>query len=156
MEKKILLAMDDSENAMRAVEFVANFFTPDNKITLFNVIPDTATLCAMNSPELTPYFISQQSAFCLLEEEKKKLVNEAMQKAKRILLDAKFEERKITIKSEIRKSGIARDIIREAKAGYNVVVMGKRGLSGIKDFILGSVSQKVIHAGKEKKSLIVN
>jgi len=156
MEKKILLAMDDSENAMRAVEFVANFFTPDNKITLFNVIPDTATLCAMNSPELTPYFISQQSAFCLLEEEKKKLVNEAMQKAKRILLDAKFEERKITIKSEIRKSGIARDIIREAKAGYNVVVMGKRGLSGIKDFILGSVSQKVFNSAKDISVLIVD
>jgi len=156
MEKKILLAMDDSENAMRAVEFVANFFTPDNKITLFNVIPDTAALCAMNSPELTPYFISQQSAFCLLEEEKKKLVNEAMQKAKRILLDAKFEERNITIKSEIRKSGIARDIIREAKAGYHVVVMGKRGLSGIKDFILGSVSQKVFNSAKDISVLIVD
>ena len=156
MEKKILLAMDDSENAMRAVEFVANFFTPDNKVTLFNVIPDTATLCAMNSPELTPYFTSQQSAFCLLEEEKKKLVNEAMQKAKRKLLDAKFEERNITIKSEIRKSGIARDIIREAKAGYNVVVMGKRGLSGIKDFILGSVSQKVFNSAKDISVLIVD
>ena len=120
MEKKILLAIDDSENARRAVEFVANFFAPENKITLFNVIPDTATLCAMNSPGLTPYFISQQSSFCLLEEKKKKLVNEAMQKAKRILLDAKFEEKNITIKSEIKKKGIARDIIREAKAGYNV------------------------------------
>ena len=99
MEKKILLAIDDSENARRAVEFVANFFAPENKITLFNVIPDTATLCAMNSPGLTPYFISQQSSFCLLEEKKKKLVNEAMQKAKRILLDAKFAEKNITIKS---------------------------------------------------------
>jgi nucleotide-binding universal stress UspA family protein len=26
MEKKILVAIDDSENARRAVEFVANFF----------------------------------------------------------------------------------------------------------------------------------
>jgi len=156
MEKKILLAMDDSENAMRAVEFVANFFTPDHKITLFNVIPDTATLCAMNSPELTPYFVSQQSAFCLLEEEKKKVVNEAMKKAKRILLNAKFEEKNITIKSEIRKSGIARDIIREAKAGYHVVVMGKRGLSGIKDFILGSVSQKVFNSAKDISVLVVD
>lgn len=156
MEKKILLAIDDSENAIRAVEFVANFFAPDNKITLFNVIPDTATLCAMNSPELAPYFISQQSSFCLLEEKKKKLVNEAMQKAKRILLDAKFEEKNITIKTEIKKSGIARDIVREAKDGYNVVVMGKRGLSGIKDFILGSVSQKVFNAAKDISVLVVD
>jgi nucleotide-binding universal stress UspA family protein len=156
MEKKILVAIDDSENARRAVEFVANFFIHDNKITLFNVIQDTATLCAMNSPELTPYFTSQQSSFCLLEEKKKKLVNEAMQKAKRILLDAKFEEKNITIKSEIKKSGVARDIIKEAKSGYNAIVMGKRGLSGIKDFILGSVSQKVFHAAKDISVLVVD
>ena len=156
MEKKILLAIDDSENARRAVEFVAIFFTPDNKITLFNVIPDTATLCAMNSPELTPYFTSQQSSFCLLEEKKKKIVSEAMQKAKRILLDANFEEKNITIKSEVKKSGIARDIIREAKSGYNAVVMGKRGLSGIKEFILGSVSQKVFHTAKDISVLVVD
>ena len=156
MEKKILLAIDDSENARRAVEFVAIFFAPNNKITLFNVIPDTAALCAMNSPELTPYFTSQQSSFCLLEEKKKKLVNEAMQKAKRILLDAKFEEKNITIKSEIKKRGIARDIIREAKSGYNVVVMGKRGLSGIKEFILGSVTQKVFNTAKDISVLVVD
>ena len=156
MEKKILLAIDDSENARRAVEFVANFFTPDNKITLFNVILDTATLCAMNSPELTPYFTSQQSSFCLLEENKKKIVSEAMQKAKRLLLDANFEEKNITIKSEVKKSGIARDIIREAKSGYNAVVMGKRGLSGIKEFILGSVSQKVFHIAKDISVLVVD
>jgi len=156
MEKKILLAIDDSENARRAVEFVANFFTPDNKITLFNVILDTATLCAMNSPELTPYFTSQQSSFCLLEEKKKKIVSEAMQKAKRLLLDANFEEKNITIKSEVKKSGIARDIIREAKSGYNAVVIGKRGLSGIKEFILGSVSQKVFHIAKDISVLVVD
>ena len=68
MEKKILVAIDDSENARRAVEFVANFFIPDNKITLFNVIQDTATLCAMNSSELTHYFTSLQITFCLLQK----------------------------------------------------------------------------------------
>ena len=50
MDKKVLVAIDDSENAMRAVEFIANLFTTDNKITLFNVIQDTAALCEMNSP----------------------------------------------------------------------------------------------------------
>ena len=156
MEKKILVAIDDSENAMRAVEFVANFFTPDNKITLFNVIQDTVALCAMHSPELTPYFISQQSSFCVLEDKKKELVNEAMQKAKRILLNAKFKEKNITIKSEIKKSGVARDIIKEAKSGYSAVVMGKKGLSGIKDFIMGSVSQKVFNTAKDISVLVVD
>ena len=156
MDKKILVAIDDSENAMRAVEFIANLFTTDSKITLFNVIQDTAALCEMNSPELTPYFKSQQSSFCLLEEKKQELVNQAVQKAKEILMDAGFEEKNITVKSVIKKRGIARDIIKEAQADYNAIVLGRRGLSGIKDFILGSVSQKVSNSAKDISVLVVN
>ena len=156
MDKKILVAIDDSENAMRAVEFIANLFATDSKITLFNVIQDTAALCEMNSPELTPYFKSQQSSFCLLEEKKQELVNQAVQKAKEILMDAGFEEKNITVKSVIKKRGIARDIIKEAQAGYSAIVLGRRGLSGIKDFILGSVSQKVSNSAKDISVLVVN
>ena len=156
MAQKILLAIDDSENAIRAVEFVANTFTADNRITLFNVVQDTATMCEMNSPELTPYFTSQQSSFCLLEEKKKELVNEALQKSKTILLDAGFEEKNITIKAELNKDGVARDIIKEAQSNYNIIVMGKRGVSGIKDFLLGSISQKVFNLAKDISVLFVN
>jgi nucleotide-binding universal stress UspA family protein len=156
VNKKILVAIDDSENAIRAVEFIANSFTTDNKITLFNVIPDTAALCEMNSPELTPYFKSQQSSFCVLEEKKKELVNQAVQKARNILMDAGFDANNITVKSEVKKSGVARDIVKEAESGYNVIVIGRRGVSGIKEFILGSVSQKVFNLAKDISVLVVN
>ncbi|GMQ80042.1 MAG: hypothetical protein BMS9Abin03_511 [Thermodesulfobacteriota bacterium] len=156
MAKKILVAIDDSENAMRAVEFVANTFITDNRITLFNVVQDTAAMCEMNSPELTPYFTSQQSSFCLLEEKKKELVSMALQKSKAILTDAGFEEKNITIKAELKKTGVARDIIKEAQSDYNIIVMGKRGVSGIKDFLLGSISQKVFNLTKDISVLFVN
>jgi len=156
MDKKVLVAIDDSENAMRAVEFIANLFTTDNKITLFNVIQDTAALCEMNSPELTPYFKSQQRSFCTLEEKKQELVNQALQKAREILMDAGFDGNNITIKSEIKKSGVARDIIKEAQSGYHVIILGRRGMSGIKDFILGSISQKVFNSAKDISVLFVN
>ena len=156
MDKKILVAIDDSENSMRVIEFIAKFFTTDTSITLFNVVQDTAALCEMNSPELTPYFKSQQHSFCLLEEKKKELVNEALQKAKEILLGAGFDKKNITIKSEIIKSGVARDILKEAQSGYSTIVMGRRGVSGIKDFILGSVSHKVFNSAKDISVLVVN
>ena len=156
MDKKVLVAIDDSENAMRAVEFIANLFTTDTNITLFNVVQNTAALCEMNSPELTPYFISQQNSFCLLEEKKKELVNEALQKAREILLGAGFDEKNITIKSDIIKSGVARDIVKEAQSGYSAIVLGRRGVSGIMDFILGSVSQKVFNSAKDISVLVVN
>lgn len=156
MDKKILVAFDDSENAMRAVEFIEEFFTSDSKVTLFNVMQDAAALCEMNSPELTPYFKSQQSAFCQLEEKKKNLVDSALKKAREKLIDAGFKAKNITIKAKNKKKGIARDIIKEAQSGYNTIVMGRRGQSGIKDFILGSVSQKVFHLVKNISIIIVN
>ena len=157
MGQKILVALDDSRNAMRTIVFITKTFSPsENDITLFSVLPDTAALCDMNSPELTPYFLSQHSNFCQLEERKKHLVNEALQQAKDILVNAGFDKDRISLKVQVKKRGIARDIIEEALCGYSIVVMGRRGLSGVKEFILGSVSQKVIHSVKDISVLIVN
>jgi len=156
MDHEILVAFDDSENAMRAVEFIATSFTKDQHITLFSVLPDSATICDMNSPSLTPYFISKQTEFCALEDQKKELVNEALQKAKELLLNGGFEEKNITIKVQTKKKGIVRDIINEANSGYDTIVLGRRGLSGIKDFILGSVSQKVLHLAKDISVIVVD
>jgi len=156
MDNRILVAFDDSENAMRAVEYIAKHFATDSKITLFNIAQDTAALCDMNSPALTPYFKSQQSAFCTLEEKKKSLVDSALQKARTKLIAAGFEEKNITIKSKTKKKGVARDIVQEARSGYNIIVLGRRGQSGIKDFILGSVSHKVFQLAKDISVLVVN
>ena len=156
MGQKILVAFDDSKNAMRAVEFITKSFTPDHRITLFNVILDTATICDMDNPSLTPYFMAQKGAFCLVEDQKKTLVNEAPQKAKELLIKAGFEEEHIVIKVETKKKGVARGIIDEAASGYDAVVMGRRGLSGLKEFFLGSVSQKVLQSAKAVSVLLVD
>ena len=156
MEKRVLIAFDDSDNAMRAVKFVANHFTSDSKITLFNVIQDFSVLCGMNSPELIPYFLSQEKTFCSLEEAKKELVNTALINAKKKLIGAGFDEKNITIKTEGKKNGIAGDIVKESEDGYDIIAIGRRGLSGIKDFFLGSVSQKVLNRVKNVSVLIVN
>jgi len=156
MGQRILVAFDDSENAMRAVKFIAESFTKEHKITLFSVIPDTPAICDMNSPSLTPYFISKQAEFCALEDQKKELVNEALQKAKEVLLKAGFDKGNITIKPQTRKKGIARDILNEAHSGYDTIVLGRRGLSGVKEFILGSISQKVLHSARDMSVIVVD
>jgi len=156
MGLNMLVAFDDSDNAMRAIEFIVKTFNPESRVTLFYVIQDSIALCDMNSPELTPYFLTQQSAFCALEEKRKEMVNEAMQKAKALLTDSGFKDMNIEMKIEKRKIGVARDIINQAHSGYDLVVIGRRGLSGIMEFILGSVSQKVLQSAKDISVLIVN
>lgn len=155
MGQKILVALDDSENAMRAVEFVAKTFIPEHQVTLFSVLVDTAAIFDIQSPELTPYFVSQRNVFGSLDDKKRELVTGALQKAKETLVRAGFKEEDIAIKVQNRKIGVAKDIIDEALSGYQVIVMGRRGLSGISEFLLGSVSQKVLHACKDATILLV-
>jgi nucleotide-binding universal stress UspA family protein len=156
MAEKIMIAMDDSENALRAVRYVATHFRPDTGITLFSVVADTAGLCDMNSPELTPLFKAQQSSFCQLEDKKRNLVEKACAKARSLLQEAGWEKGRIQIKTEVKRKGVAHDIVREAENGFNLIVLGKYGLGGIRDFFLGSTSQKVLQLAKNISVLVVN
>lgn len=156
MAQKILIALDDSENALRCVELVAKSFSTDNVIVLYNVMLDTAALCNMDSPELTPLFRSQQTSFCVLEDKKRELVTAAMKRAKEVLLSTGFSEENVEVKMENKKRGVARDILSEAEQGYDLIVLGRRGISGLKEFFLGSISQKVFTGAKDISVLIAN
>jgi nucleotide-binding universal stress UspA family protein len=155
MAKNILISFDDSENAMRAVKFAAQHFLRDASVTLFSVLEDTSTLCAMNSPELTPYFKSEQKAFCTLEDKKRELVETAVQAARRYLVEAGFDNDNVKVKTQQRSGSVARDIISEAESGYDVVLIGKKGVSGLQDFLFGSVAQKVLQGVKNTAVLAV-
>lgn len=155
MSQRILVALDDSPNSLRTIDFIAKTFSPTHRVTLFSVYQDTAALCEMNSPELTPLFLAEQTNFCVLEDKKKQLLQDALNKAKDQLQAAGFEKEKIGIKIVPRKKSVARNIIEEAQV-HDLIVMGRRGLSGLQEFLLGSVSQKVLHGAKDSSVLIVN
>ena len=156
MGHKILVAFDESNNAKRAVEYIAQVFPRDAEITLFSVLQDSAAICEMNSPELTPYFKSQKNAFCALEDKKKAVVNDAGHNAMTSLIENGFKEELVLLKIENKKNSVAKDIVKEARSGYDLVVLGRRGLSGIKEYFLGSISSKVLHMAPDVSLLFVN
>jgi len=98
MAKHILIASDDSDNALRAIVFVGSHMSNDCDVTLYSVVPDTETLCSMKSPELTSYFLEQQSAFCALEDKKKELLSAVLKKGRQHLIDCGFDGNRVTIK----------------------------------------------------------
>jgi nucleotide-binding universal stress UspA family protein len=156
MGHKILVAFDESENAKRAVDYIAQVFPRDAEITLFSVLQDSAAICEMNSPELTPYFKSQKNAFCALEDKKKAVVNDAGHNAMASLIESGFKKELISLKIENKKNSVAKDIVKKARSGYDLVVLGRRGLSGIKEYFLGSISSKVLHMAPDVSLLFVN
>jgi len=156
MAKRFLVALDYSENAARAVDFVAKTFSPEHEIILFSVIPSTAAVCELEADTLVPHFSSQQKAFCQVEDEKKIALEGALKMAKQVLLEAGFSEKKIQVKASPQKKGVARDIVAEAnRSKADMLVLGRRGISAFKEFFLGSVSQKVLQLSKNLSILLV-
>lgn len=141
----VLVPLDESENALRSVDFVCRHFTPDHRVTFMSVVPDTAAICNMNSPTLIPYFMSQKEAFCDLENKKNEIVRSAMEQARERLIRSGFAAENLSLKVEAQKEGVARDILAEARKGYDVIVVGRRGMSEVREFFMGSVSQKILH-----------
>jgi nucleotide-binding universal stress UspA family protein len=64
MRQKILVAFDDSENAMRAVEQVATTYTPDNEITLYSVLPEIDYGCVMDLNSLNQEQLQLHYSLC--------------------------------------------------------------------------------------------
>ena len=78
-----------------------------------------------------------------------------LDEAKKSLVKAGFPYNNVVVRIRKQKSGVARDILKAAKQGkYDAVVVGRRGLTGVKQFMFGSVSNKVINRA-EKLSVIV-
>jgi len=80
-----------------------------------------------------------------------------MKKAEQALVVGGFASKDIAIKVRNKKVGIARDILKEAQHGkYDTLVIGRRGLSGIKQFLFGSVSNKVVQLAKNVSVIVVD
>ncbi len=157
MAEKILLAMDDSENSLKAVDYVAKGMQPTASVTLFSVIPEASSACGLDSPSLSPIFKDNIKTFCAMEDRKKDVVKVSMEKAKQLLVQSGFPSKDVKIKIQKRKVGIARDILKEAQHGkYDTLVIGRRGLSGIKQFVLGSISNKVVQLAQDVSVIVVD
>ncbi|HIE56274.1 MAG TPA: universal stress protein, partial [Chromatiaceae bacterium] len=76
--------------------------------------------------------------------------------SKKELIEAGFAEEHIAVKLNPRHKGVARDIAAEANTGYDLVVMGRRGVSAVREFFLGSITQKVLSLAKDVSVLVVN
>ena len=141
--KKILLAIDGSDGALEAVKYVSKMYLAQKMgVVLFNVyskIPEA--YWDLEKSVSLGWRLREIRAW---EMEYEKTIQEYMERAKKILWRAGFDRDSVKVNLHIREKGIARDIIKEAKKGYDCIVVGRKGMSRLKDLALGSVSTKLL------------
>lgn len=143
--KKVLLAIDGSNESISMVQYVAKMLPPaDTRVVLFHVfskIPES--FWDFNQNVELDFWMDKMQA---LEEEHAKSVKAFMQTARQILLENNFREEHVVTESRNRITGIARDITAESKKGYHAVVMGRKGTGQTNGLAVGSITTKVLRA----------
>jgi nucleotide-binding universal stress UspA family protein len=134
---KILLATDGSDSANSAIDYLLSFPLPaDSEIILLNVI-EKELYQSRKKSELNT---EQQE---LLEQTKQMLRDEAEELLK--AATQRLAQSSWRCSNMIRAGHPSREIVRTAKKqAVDLVVVGSHGLGGIKRFLLGSVSDKVL------------
>jgi len=158
MAKKVLLALDNSKNSLEAVKYVAGTIPNTATVTMLSILPDPVAACELgDNPTAHPLFKGNTEAFCAIEHAKKSAMEGFMEEAKKLLVKAGFPSKNVSVRIKNKKTGIARDIVKEAERGkYDTLVMGRRGVSGIKQFFMGSVSNKVLQLIKNVSVIVVD
>ena len=142
INKNILIAVDESENARRAVSYVGQLLGGFSgfKVTVLHVIPD---------PE-EDYFPNQKEKDNWLTRTKQK-VDTMLADYRKILIDAGFSEEDVSVRSTLRYCpSMAECILSERdETLYDTIVVGRKGVSRSEAFLFGSVSSKIVnHAEK--------
>ncbi len=140
INKKVLVAVDGSPCATRAVQFVADMLGPlkTYQVRLVNVVrgatSEVEDLKENGIIDVGPIF----------------------KEAIRILTTAGFDPENISTKTISGVVSRAGAIVKMAEKGdWGTIVVGRRGLSSVSDFFMGRVSNKVVHAGRKDTVWIV-
>ena len=135
--KNILIAVDESENARRAVSYVAEILggVEGFEVTILHVIP---------LPE-EDFFLTTSEKQKWLSQYRVKI--DAMLEAYRqILIGAGFHPNDVSLRSPTRYCpSMAECILAERdEREYGTIVVGRQGLSRTEEFIFGSISSKIV------------
>jgi nucleotide-binding universal stress UspA family protein len=136
--EKILVALDGSEPAGRALDFALDLAEKYSaEIVLLSVVQHVVMpgISYLTTPVLLPVAVGQYTEE--LKASHKKVLSEALKKVKKI-------KPNLRVSTKLVEGRPSNKIVETAKEGnFDIIVMGSRGLGAIKEFFLGSISDRV-------------
>jgi nucleotide-binding universal stress UspA family protein len=139
--KKVLVAVDGSENSDRALDFaldLAEKYTAG--VTVLNVSESPAIGTVTLEPtEPTAYAGVTVNFYKDLQRFHEEILRKAVNRAREF-------KPNVTVLSKLREGNAASEIVAEAKeGGFDIIVVGHKGLGRVKELFLGNISEKVAH-----------
>lgn len=147
--ERLLIALDTAPDSLKSIYYLARVLCPSENLhfTLLHVIPTTSPdmlngeelrriegLQGQN-PHLTGYFWKRE------DEERMEM---AFREARKILTGAGFDPSTIKARFAIQYDDVAQVVVKEARSlRCSTIVVGRRGMGRVKEFLLGSVSSSV-------------
>lgn len=143
--KNILVALDCSPASRRAAAYAAEIVPslPDCSVTLLAVLTGVPcgeeVLTELQGTEEIEVHGDDDHQLELIQ------VKRMLSNAAQLFRDRRFPDERLEVVSKPMRRGIAQDILDEVQArGCDTIVVGRRGLSMMKQIVLGSVSRDLI------------
>ena len=140
--KKILIAVDESENARRAVSYVGQMLAGVQgfKVSILHVI---------SQPEEDFFPTAAEKDKWLGEYQLK--VDAMLKNYRELLIGEGFEPEDVSVRSTLRYCpSLAECILAErSQMNCSTIVVGRQGISRSEEFLFGSVSSKIVNHARD-------
>jgi nucleotide-binding universal stress UspA family protein len=131
MLKKICIAYEGSDNSNRAFDFAVDMCTLCPGAAL-----EVTVLSVVVPPEQSDVIVNVDQIIASMRSRYEKMLSALVQKAK---------DRSVTIHTEIMTGDAAEEILKYVRdRQFDLVIVGQKGKSLIDQFVLGSVSRRVV------------
>jgi nucleotide-binding universal stress UspA family protein len=143
MSKKFLIAVDDSIHSKSAIKYACNISASvkEASYTLLHI-----------QPMISQYLLDEARQDFAAEAELKKVIKKnseagesLLEKYKKQMVRLGVAEQHIDSITVPRALGLAKDILKYSSSDiYDAIIIGRRGLSGLQEAIMGSVSANIV------------
>jgi nucleotide-binding universal stress UspA family protein len=143
LKNKVLLAVDGSAHAMEAVRYVATVLpAATTEVVLCHVVNELPEL--FDELDDNPLYRTKLTAIREWIADHRHDIYGFMDQARGLLEGAGLPPDAVTVKWLPRRLGVCQDLVREIYDGYSAVVVGRAGMSRIKDIMFKSAAVHLV------------
>ena len=147
MERKLLLAIDDSRHSRLAAGYACELFRADHNVH-FDLLNIQAAVSDFLLEEAKRKVSARRQLDRLVQENathSRQILNDFAS----LIKDGGVAEDRVKVHTLARDLGVAKDILDFAtRTRADAIVLGRRGISGLQDMIFGSVSNNLLQQSR--------